>query len=108
MSLRRAVADGQDDRVAAGAGGTEGAARPTPVLELIVIPSGRLVARVRERVARVGVGRVGVEADDARLRRRCGRRTRCVNTGATLGSVTVQVNESVSVSVPSLTVSTTA
>ena len=35
--------------------------------------------------------RIGVEADDGRPRHRSGRRTRSLNTGATLGSVTVQV-----------------
>ena len=44
VSVRRAVADGQDDRVAAGAGGTDRVPETTPVLELIVMPLGRLVA----------------------------------------------------------------
>ena len=80
----------------------------TPVLELIDDAVGQVGGGVGERVARVGIGRVGIEADDvalvigavAELGREDGR--------PLAGSVTVQVKESVSVRVPSLTVRTTA
>ena len=81
----------------------------TPVLELIVMPVGRLVAQY----VSVSPG-LASEALASKLMTAPSASVRSVNsvenTGATLaaGSVTVQVKLSVSVSVPSLTVSTTA
>ena len=104
--IQRPVADGQDDLVAAGAGGTQ-RARHHAGAKLMLIPSGRLVAEyVRVSAA------LASDASASKLMTAPSSSERSVNsvlkTGATLGSMTVQVKESVSVRVPSLTVRTTA
>ena len=107
VSVEGAVADGEDDRVDAGAGGTEGA-RDDAGARVDADAVGQVGGAVGQRVTGVGIAGVGIEADErAFVVRAVGELGAEDGASLTAGSVTVQVKESVSSNVPSLTVRTT-